>query len=76
MGQVTIYLDDESEKRVRAAAKKAGVPVSRWIAELVQENARTVWPESIRALAGAWQDFPDLEQIREHDQRDLKREDL
>jgi len=64
MGQVTIYLDDENEKRLKAAAKAAGVPVSRWVANLVEKKARTVWPESVRRLAGAWQDFPDLETIR------------
>lgn len=76
MGQVTIYLDKESEKRVKAAAKKAGVPVSRWLANLVQENARTVWPGSITALAGAWRDFPDLEQVRGDDGSETQRERL
>jgi len=40
MGQVTIYLDDENEKRLKAAAKAAGVPVSRWVASLVEEKTR------------------------------------
>ena len=64
MGQVTIYLDDENEKRLKAAAKSAGMPVSRWVARLVEEKTRAVWPESVRQLAGAWRDFPDLETIR------------
>lgn len=76
MGQVTIYLDDESEKRLRAAAKAAGMPVSRWIATLVQEKTRTVWPESVRKLAGAWRDFPDLETIRRTEAKDSAREPL
>jgi len=44
MGQVTIYLDDENEKRLKAAAKAAGVPVSRWVASLVEKRAGAVWP--------------------------------
>ncbi len=76
MGQVTIYLDDENEKRLKAAAKAAGVPVSRWVASLVQEKTCTVWPESVRRLAGAWQDFPDLETIRETKGKDSAREAL
>jgi len=76
MGQVTIYLDDENEKRLKAAAKAAGMPVSRWVASLVQEKARTVWPESVRRLAGAWQDFPDLENIRQLEGKDIAREAL
>ncbi len=76
MGQVTIYLDDENEERLKAAAKAAGMPVSRWVARLVQEKTRTVWPESVRRLAGAWQDFPDLETIRQAEGKDIAREAL
>ena len=76
MGQVTIYLDDEKEKRLKAAAKAAGMPVSRWVASLVEEKTRTVWPESVRRLAGAWQDFPDLETIRATAGTDSAREAL
>ena len=59
MSQVTIYLDDDTEARMRAAAQAEGVPVSRWISRLVQERTRTEWPPAARALAGAWPDFPD-----------------
>jgi len=76
MGQVTIYLDDENEKRLKAAAKAAGMPVSRWVARLVEEKTRTVWPEPVRRLAGAWRDLPDLETIRETEGRDSAREAL
>jgi len=76
MGQVTIYLDEENEKRLKAAAKAAGVPVSRWVAGLVEEKTRTVWPESVRRLAGAWQDFPDPGATRERAGKDAEREAL
>lgn len=74
MGQVTIYLDDESEKRLKAAAKSAGMPVSRWVARLVQEKTCTEWPESVRQLAGSWPDFPELEVLRQSTGEDGKRE--
>jgi hypothetical protein len=64
MAQVTIYLDDAAERRVRAAARKSRVSVSRWVAELVESRTRTDWPPEARQLAGAWPDFPDLQQIR------------
>lgn len=76
MGQITIYLDDESEKRLRTAAKKAGMPVSRWVASLVQEKTRAEWPASVRKLAGAWRDFPELETIRKTKGKDTAREPL
>ena len=64
MAQVTIYLDDVAERRVKAAARKAGVSVSRWVAELVENRTRTDWPAEAQELAGAWPDFPDLQRIR------------
>jgi hypothetical protein len=76
MGQITIYLDDESEKRLRTAAKKARMSVSRWVASLVQEKTRAEWPASVRKLAGAWQDFPDLKTIRKTEGKDIAREPL
>ncbi len=76
MGQVTIYLDEENEKRLKAAAEAAEMPVSRWVAGLIEERVRNVWPESVRRMAGAWQDFPDLELIRATADEDSRREVL
>jgi hypothetical protein len=59
LAQVTIYLDDAAERRVKAAAPKAGVSVSRWVADLVENRTRTEWPAEVLELAGAWPDFPD-----------------
>jgi hypothetical protein len=73
MAQVTIYLDDAAEKRVKAAARKAGVSVSRWVAELVENRTRTEWPAEVRQLAGAWPDFPELEEIRPGGAKDRAR---
>lgn len=60
MSQITIYLDEDTEARLRAAAQAEGIPVSRWIARLVQERTRSEWPPQVRDLAGAWADFPEL----------------
>ncbi|MFA9462238.1 CopG family transcriptional regulator [Thiohalorhabdus methylotrophus] len=76
MGQVTIYLDDETEKRLRKAAESAGVPVSRWIGRLIQEETRTQWPESVRKLAGIWPDFPEAGELRKEQGTDTPREAL
>jgi hypothetical protein len=64
MDQLTIYLDNAAARRVKAAARKSGVSVSRWIAELVQSRTRTDWPPEARELAGAWPDFCDLRELR------------
>lgn len=73
MGQVTIYLDPVHEKLLRQAAQAAGLSVSRWLANLVAEKTRAEWPEEVQALAGAWEDFPDADDLRARRVRDRKR---
>lgn len=60
MAQVTIYLDAETEERMKEAAKAAGMSYSKWVAQLIVDRTRTDWPRSVADLAGAWGDS-DLE---------------
>jgi hypothetical protein len=78
MGQVTLYLDSETEARMKVAANAAGVSQSRWVAGLIQEKTATQWPESLVKLAGSWShgDFPSLEEIRAGMGEDVPREPL
>ena len=76
MAQVTIYLDDETEQKARAAAQSKGVSLSRWISERVRQGALSDWPDCVRELAGAWSDLPSAEQLRKRKGRDAKRERL
>jgi hypothetical protein len=76
MGQVTIYLDEETEEQARAAARAEGVSLSKWVAERIQRRALTEWPASIRALAGAWADLPPAERIRKTQAKDIPRRRL
>lgn len=64
MSQITIYLDAQTEARMREAASAAGLSTSRWLAQLIQEKTRNEWPQTVREAAGAWTDFPDLEALR------------
>lgn len=76
MGQVTLYLDAETETRMKDASKAAGVSQSRWVADLIRERTATQWPESVVRLAGAWADFPTAEEIRAGLGEDVPREPL
>ena len=76
MGQVTIYLDDEIEKRMTANAKAMNLSKSKWIANVIREKLVDEWPPNVRELAGSWEDFLTLEEIRETGQRDITREAL
>lgn len=74
MAQITIYLDDEVLAQVKAATKASGVSQSRWIAEAVRLRMAKEWPPAVRALAGAWPDFPTAEEIRRQPVADIPRE--
>ena len=74
MSQVTVYLDDEIEKRITASAKAMKLSKSKWIANAIREKLEDEWPTNLRELAGSWADFPTLEEIRETGQRDAARE--
>jgi hypothetical protein len=76
MGQVTIYIDEDTERKMLKMIQKRGVSKSKWIAELIREKASTTWPENVVKLAGAWKDLPTAEQIRRGMGKDARRESV
>ena len=76
MGQVTIYLDDETEMRMKEAADAAHLSKSKWIARVIRQNVAGEWPEDVAILAGAWKDFPSLDDIRKNEGSDAAREEF
>lgn len=63
MGQVTIYLDDETEQKMIANAQVMNLSKSKWIAKVIQEKLVDNWPDTVRELPGSWDDFPSLEEL-------------
>ena len=76
MGQVTIYLDSKTEKKLLNIVKKSGISKSKWIADLIKEKTSQTWPEHILDLAGGWKDMPTAGEIRAGMGKDAKRESL
>ena len=76
MAQVTLYMDDETLARVREAAQAAGMSMSAWLVQLVRDRTATEWPAEAAALAGAWPDFPTVEELRAGYGEDVPREGL
>ncbi len=74
MGQVTIYLEEDIEHKMIAAAQSSHLSKSRWIAKLIQEKVANEWPRSVTELAGSWEDFPSIEDIRATIGKDSERE--
>lgn len=75
MGQVTIYLDNETENKLKKAAKSSHLSVSKWVAGVIEEKITTEWPQDVVSLAGSWKDdFPTIEEIRSSVGHDSPRE--
>jgi len=76
MAQLTIYLPDNVESKARKAAKAKGQSVSRWIADQLIHTLADTWPKGVLDAAGAFHDFPSLEEIRKGYGQDATRESL
>jgi hypothetical protein len=80
MSQVTIYLDDESERAARAAAAAAKLPLSRWFAQFAErekDRKRGDWQaffEEIDKQNVDWNEFPLTEEMNRELPPDLPRE--
>ena len=84
MSQVTIYLEEDTLVAAKAAAARAKVSLSGWMAQLIRQQAAASdsqgYPlgffEQIEANAHAFSDFPSLEAIRAAESSELPRETL
>lgn len=76
MGRVTIYLDDDTEKRAKKAAWSEGVSLSKWIASALRAKTATAWPKEVLNLEGAWPDFPEIHELRGGALPEARREEL
>jgi len=76
MGQVTIYLEEEVEQKMVAAAKSANLSKSKWISKVIRDKVADEWPQSIAEMAGAWEEFPDINGVRSKQPNDAQRESL
>lgn len=63
MEQITIEINNDNLSRLRASAELAGMSESEWISEMIRARTRDEWPKYVRDLAGAWPDFPEVDEI-------------
>jgi hypothetical protein len=76
MGQITLYIDDTTQARLREAAASRAVSQSQFVAELIRRATDDRWPDAALALAGALPDFPDAAALRAGAGTDLPRPEL
>lgn len=73
MAQITLYIDDAVQARLRAAAAREQVSQSQFVAALIRRAIDDQWPDEALALAGSLPDFPDAEALRAGEATDTPR---
>ena len=78
MAQLTVYLDDRTEKVLKTHVESSGESASKWVAEAVRRRVNSEWPANILALFGSWkdEDFPDASELRDGYGKDVRRENF
>jgi len=73
MAQITLYIDDATQQRLREAAAQRKVSQSQFVAELIRKATASEWPPEVLALAGSIPDFPLAEELRAGQPPDAER---
>ncbi|MEA3373960.1 MAG: CopG family transcriptional regulator [Campylobacterota bacterium] len=76
MSQVTIYINNQLEEKIKKIAQSMNVSISKFIVSAVEQQLKEEWPNSIKKLSGSWSDFPNEKEIRQTKVDDMKREDF
>ena len=76
MAQITLYIDEATQVRLREAAASRKVSQSQFVAELIRGATSTDWPPEVLALAGSVPDFPLAEELRAGQPPDAERVSL
>ena len=53
MAQLTVYIDDETRRKIEIAAKRADTSVSQWVKERLSSALETEWPDGYFELLGS-----------------------
>lgn len=53
MAQLTVYIDEETRKKIEMAAKNANSSVSQWVKARLTEALQQNWPENYFELFGS-----------------------
>ena len=61
MIRITLDLDDQTSALVAAGARASGMSEDHWVSEIVRRYVSATWSAECRELAGAFPDFPLVE---------------
>ena len=76
MAQITIYINNDLESKVKEIAAAQETSISKYISTVIEKNINNNWNPKIKNLAGSWSDFPSIEEIRNNNNLDAQREEF
>ena len=76
MAQITIYINNDLESKVKELAASQDTSISKYISTVIERNINNNWNPKIKNFAGSWSDFPTIEEIRNNDIQDAQREEF
>ena len=74
MSQVTIYINNNLEEKIKKVAQSMNISISKFIANTVEQQLRDEWPDSVKQFSGSWDDFSDAAELRDGNGQDVERE--
>ncbi len=76
MAQVTIYMNNDLESKIKNIANSLGISISKFIANILEQKVQNEWNTTTKQLVGSWDDFPTLEEIRDTKTQNIQREEF
>lgn len=76
MAQLTIYIPNDLELQVKEMANSLNISISKFISTILEQKVKNEWSSESYKIAGSWDDFPTLEEIRANQGEDAQREEF
>jgi len=57
-------------------ASSLDISISKFISTILEQKVQNEWSQNSKKLAGAWDDFPTLQEIRANQGQDAQREEF
>jgi len=76
VSQITIELSNDLESQIKTMANSLNISLSTFISTILEQKIQNEWNANTHKLAGAWDDFLSLDEIRSNQGTDAQREEF
>jgi hypothetical protein len=76
MAQLTVYIDEETRRKIEIAARRAETSVSQWVKQRLASALETEWPEGYFELLGSLKGVDIVRPAQPRPEDDVTREPI